>query len=181
MNRTVRQRAYPSDYTQRGKYWYKDGDSKHLYEPRLCTVCDKPFFARRDHPGLFCSKRCAQLGENNTVWKGKDAGYMAKHGRNYRERGEPSSCPWGHSGPYEWAHRMGPGETGLPNEYVSMCIPCHRRFDTAIAKCLPHLCGNGLHMLDTNADFYVKIRADGTEVRQCRQCAKDRAAKHRHQ
>jgi hypothetical protein len=180
MKRTVRQRiTHAATYTKRGQYWYKGDDTKHPCEQRLCATCGKTFFGRRDQPGLFCSKHCMQMGENNTMWKGKDAGYMAQHGRVYRELGPANSCPWDHPGPYQWAHNT--GERGLPDEYVSMCVPCHRRFDTAMAKCLPHLCGNGLHMLDTNADFYVKIRADGTEIRQCRQCAKDRAAKRRHE
>jgi len=161
-------------YVKRGQYWYKVGNTKHPYERRNCTVCGKRHSARRDQPGLFCSKRCAQLGENNTVWKGDDAGYLAKHQREYRAGGG-TFCIFGdHPGPFECASL----DIVMHGKFTSMCVPCHRKFDGAIRKCLPHLCGNGLHMLDSNADYHVKIR-NGKEYRSCKRCDNDRSNKHR--
>ena len=164
-------------YVKRGQYWYKVGNTKHPYERRNCTVCGKRHSARRDKPGLYCSKRCAQMGENNTRWKGEDVGYFGAHGRVYRTRGTATMCIFGdHSGPYDWANLL--GDYPDTADYTQMCRACHAAFDGAVAKCLPHLCGNGLHMLDSNADFHVKIR-NGKEYRSCKRCDNDRSKKHR--
>jgi len=163
-------------YVKRGQYWYKIPNTQHPRERRVC-YCGKRFFGRRDQPGLFCSKHCMQMGKNNSGWKGEDVGYLGAHGRVYRARGSAIMCIFGdHPGPYEWANIM--GDYPDTADYAQMCVPCHRKFDGAIRKCLPHLCGNGLHMLDSNADYHVKIR-NGKEYRSCKRCDNDRSNKHR--
>ena len=153
------------------EYRYFDGDTKHPYEYKECEACHEPGWIQKRR--RFCSRKCSKGGSQNPGWKGSDAGYVALHGRVYRELGTASSCPWECSGPYEWAHRV--GEKGSSDEYVSMCASCHRKFDCSIAKCFPKMCGKGLHDLASNKDFYSSMR-NGKEVRQCKQCAKDRAA-----
>jgi hypothetical protein len=79
------------------------------------------------------SVSCWQRGENNSHWAGDDASYTALLKRIYTQRGSATECVWGceHTH-YEWAHNL--GEVGEPEEYVAMCVRCHRRFDKAIAK-----------------------------------------------
>ena len=148
---------------------YLDSNS-NPYEFKACEGCgEKSWIQVRRR---FCSRTCSRRRENNPAWKGNDAGYMALHGRVYRKLGPARTCPWGHKGPYEWAHRL--GDQGDNDEYVSMCLFCHRSFDAAIDKCLPRICRQGLHDLSSNKDYYVRFR-EGRETRQCKQCAKDRA------
>jgi hypothetical protein len=155
-------------------YKYFGDDTHHPYEFKTCPTCKtaKWIQVRR----IYCSRSCSRQGEINPGWKGADAGYLALHGRIYRALGSANSCPWGHERPYEWAHQL--GGQGNTDEYVSMCASCHRKFDAAIRMSFPHLCGKGLHLLTTNADYYVRVK-NGKEVRQCKQCGKDRAKKHR--
>lgn len=151
-------------------YRYFGDDTHHPYEFKTCPTCRIAAWIQVRR--TYCSRTCSRMGEVNPAWRGNAASYMALHGRIYRTLGAASSCPWGHEGPYEWAHRL--GDQGDIDEYVSMCIFCHRKFDAAIRMSFPHSCGKGLHLLSTNADYYVRVK-NGKEVRQCKQCAKDRA------
>lgn len=162
-------------YVKRGQYWYKVRDDKHPRERRIC-YCGKRFFGRRDKPGFYCSKHCAQMGEHNTVWKGDETGYIAAHGRVYRARGKATTCVFdeSHPGPYDWANLMG----DYPDvaDYTQMCRACHAAFDGAQSKCLEKTCKRG-HVLNDKT-MYKRTRG-GKEARQCKQCAKDRAAERR--
>jgi hypothetical protein len=154
-------------YTYRGK---------HPYHEAECRTCEGVAMMKVYGKG-FCSLRCSRLGAANPGWKGDEAGYMAAHGRVYRARGKASECIFGdHAGPHDWANLMG----DYPDvaDYAQMCRSCHARFDAAVKKCLPSKCGSGKHVIDGPETVYSKIR-NGGEVRQCRQCAKDRAAEKR--
>jgi hypothetical protein len=86
-----------------------------------------------------------QPGSSNPRWKGDDAGYYTVHHRLSRYRGRPSRCDHcGHSDPdaaYHWAldwsrQPTTTTEDGLPystdlNDYVRLCVPCHKRMDLA--------------------------------------------------
>lgn len=151
------------------EYRYFNGDTKHPYEYKACLTCSEASWIQKRR--TFCSRRCSRLGANNPGWLGDDSGYMAAHGRVYRARGTATSCAFGeHTGPYEWANILG----DYPDvaDYASMCVSCHRKFDGAKAKCFDFVCSKG-HSFEKNG-FYSKITDKG-EVRQCKQCAKDRA------
>lgn len=151
------------------EYRYFNGDSHHPYEFKVCPTCGVSDWIQKRR--TFCSRRCSRLGSNNPGWKGDDASYMASHGRVYRSRGTADFCVFGdHEGPYEWANLMG----DYPDiaDYASMCTHCHRRYDGSIAKCFDTICPRG-HSFEKNG-YYSKIKETG-EVRQCKQCAKDRA------
>ena len=162
-------------FVKLGKYWYKGTDKKHPYEKHSCDLCGKEHFARRDQPGKFCSVKCAQTRENNTRWKGEDAGYVSKHARVYRVFGKAATCVFGCVGKtrYEWANLNDDNENVGEFGVASMCSECHSRYDASIRKWEIKVCKRGGHML-TNDTMYVKTR-NGKEVRQCKQCAKDRA------
>ena len=156
-------------------YIYKDGDKKHPHLRSDCRGGGKSFLMRVGAKG-FCSVRCAQSGESNSIWKGSGAGYMAAHGRVYRSRGRADHCLFGdHPGPYDWANLM--GDYPDTADYAQMCRSCHAFFDGAVRKCLPSRCKRD-HLIDGRGTVYSGIR-NGKEVRQCRQCALDRAAERR--
>jgi hypothetical protein len=153
-------------------YIYK---GKHPHHLANCKTCGEEALMKVYGKG-YCSLRCSRLGAANPGWKGDEAGYLASHGRVYRSRGKASECIFGdHPGPHDWANLLG----DYPNvaDYAQMCRECHSRFDAAVRKTLPRKCKAG-HEWNSNADMYVKIR-NGREVRQCKQCAKDRAAARR--
>ena len=100
---------------------------------------------------------------------------MSKHQRLYRVRGKAESCVWGcSSSRYEWANLTGNYDNA--DDFAPMCKQCHARYDAAVAKCFDKLCKRG-HSMTTDS-VYSRI-VDGKEVRQCKQCAKDRAARAR--
>lgn len=151
------------------KYRYLHGDTKHPYELKQCQKCGKEDWMQVRNS--FCSTVCSQSGENNSSWRGEDAGYVSKHARVYRLRGKAISCVWGciHAR-YEWANLTGNYDD--TEDYASMCSECHSRFDSAVTKCFDKTCKRG-HVLN-NSTMYVNVR-NGKEVRSCKRCAKDRA------
>lgn len=70
-----------------------------------------------------------QSGENNPNWKGDEATYAALHLRVQRLRGDPMECEkcGCTDGNFEWANRT--GDYADVNDYVRLCIPCHRKYD----------------------------------------------------
>lgn len=98
---------------------------------------------------------------------------MSKHQRQYRALGKADHCVFGcQADRYEWANLNADNDDAGGWGFASMCVGCHRNYDNAIAKCFPKTCSKG-HIL-VQETMYVKIR-NGREVRQCKQCAKDRA------
>lgn len=70
-----------------------------------------------------------QSGPSNHMWRGERAGYQAMHLRVAAARGKPSRCSACDcvEGKFEWASLT--GDYGNTNDYVRLCVPCHRRFD----------------------------------------------------
>lgn len=64
----------------------------------------------------------AASGPNKKQWKGKAAGYRARHARLYYERGRPKRCGFCDSTEdLEWAQ--------VVKEYIALCRKCHRGHD----------------------------------------------------
>jgi hypothetical protein len=71
-----------------------------------------------------------QRGERNAYWRGPNAGYAAFHKRVEAARGTPqhcAACDTDEPGRYEWANLSGRYDD--LNDYVRMCILCHRKLD----------------------------------------------------
>lgn len=71
-----------------------------------------------------------QQGAENSSWKGEEATYAAFHKRVEVSRGKPakcSSCDTTEAEHFEWANLT--GHYHDVNDYIRLCIPCHRRFD----------------------------------------------------
>jgi hypothetical protein len=71
-----------------------------------------------------------QTGINNSSWKGDKATYAALHKRVEVSRGKPSLCACCgsmDSKRYEWCNLTGRYED--INDYMRMCVPCHRKYD----------------------------------------------------
>ena len=74
-----------------------------------------------------------QVGVLNHMWKGKGAGYQAKHLRIQTLRGRPKKCEvCGTDNPkkmYDWANLTGNYDN--PKDYARMCRSCHIKYDNA--------------------------------------------------
>ncbi len=72
-----------------------------------------------------------QYGENNTGWKGEEAGIGNKHKRLYRVFGQPSKCDVcgteDKSKSYDWANLT--GDYDNPQDFKRMCRSCHWKYD----------------------------------------------------
>jgi hypothetical protein len=72
-------------------------------------------------------KRC---GEGNIAWKGEEAKYAAIHMWIKRVTGKPIKCV--HCGAtgrkLHWAN-IDHKYSRNPRDYISLCVPCHRRYD----------------------------------------------------
>jgi hypothetical protein len=88
-------------------------------------------FKRNKYKCRIPAKR-NQLKEKNSSWKGDDASYGALHYRVEKERGKPCSCIMCNttdiSKRYEWANLTGNYQN--IDDYVRMCVSCHRKFDS---------------------------------------------------
>lgn len=69
-------------------------------------------------------------GTANATWKGDKVGYYALHAWVGREKGKASICEFDsiHKGPFEWANVSKEYKRDL-NDYMSLCKPCHARYD----------------------------------------------------
>ena len=116
------------------QYIYKEGDAKHPYEWANCRECGERTLMKV-HGAHFCSIRCSQMGERNTIQqKNSHHGltkvqYVQAHQLVGKNRGKASQCINGCEGRtmYHWANISGDYWNVL--DYQEMCVPCHDKFD----------------------------------------------------
>lgn len=77
-----------------------------------------------------------QSGARNHMWKGPSAHYKTLHQRVYRARGKAFGCSRcgikARATAYHWANLTGRYDD--INDYESMCVTCHKRFDISRRK-----------------------------------------------
>lgn len=77
-----------------------------------------------------------QVGAANSSWRGDSASYKALHLRVATLRGKPARCSACERADdmckYEWASLT--HDYANVYDYVRLCVPCHRRFDSTRAK-----------------------------------------------
>lgn len=71
-----------------------------------------------------------QSGKKHRLWKGDKVSYSALHHWLKRQKGKPVFCSECglKEGKFEWANVDGKYKRVL-EDYVSMCKPCHRKYD----------------------------------------------------
>lgn len=84
-----------------------------------------------------------QRGQLNHMWKGDEAGYKALHLRVRSQRGEPGPCEACDSSnaQTEWANIS--GDYSDVEDYLSLCLKCHRLLDAARRRYLGRRTSNG--------------------------------------
>lgn len=77
-----------------------------------------------------------QHGAKNSSWAGESVTYKGGHCRVRLHRGKPEKCEKcgvdNKSAKLEWANVS--GKYHDPNDYIPLCIPCHRKWDNERRK-----------------------------------------------
>lgn len=127
------QREYPVELIEKVRSLYESGRTIKEIGEEL----GPGYKAQRIVERYVSERRSAakrhQSGEANHAWKGSEAGYQALHLRVQTLRGKPNRCSTCDTTDpvvnYEWANLSGRYED--VNDYARLCIPCHRRLDSA--------------------------------------------------
>ena len=113
---------------------YEGGRTQSEVAQQL-RVTQKVIWRLFKNAGYKCriAKKRNQRGEQNTSWKGVDAGYAALHYRVQKVRGTPSICSMcetTNAKRFEWANVT--GNYANVYDYVRLCKSCHSKFDNVI-------------------------------------------------
>jgi hypothetical protein len=99
-------------------------------QPNVCY-----FMRSRGIKARVAAKR-DQRGSKNSFWVGDAVKYKPAHNRVYAARGRPQKCEHcgvsGDKAQYEWANVS--GNYPDPEDYIRLCISCHRRWDAKRRK-----------------------------------------------
>jgi hypothetical protein len=146
-----------------GKYVYVSG-SNAPREWITCKACGEDSLVVAHGTGICIN--CVPRGSGR--WKGDAVGYHGAHARLYATRGKAGSCVWGcEAAEYEWANLT--GNYVDPEDFASMCVSCHQRFDGAVLKTAREgqACRRG-HSRGQHGYSYTY--PNGKEHRRCRLC-----------
>ena len=115
-------------------------DDKHPQEWITCRQCGERALVRAHGKG-FCSTRCAQMGENNSVWKGdqakRNSGRLRAH-RLYPELGDCEVCG------EKAAHRHHVNRNTFdnsPENIQFLCVRCHGAAHRRLERNSCEVCG----------------------------------------
>jgi hypothetical protein len=125
-------KTYPAEMVAAVEALYAQGSTQHEIAMTL-GVSQKVIWRLMHNHGISARPQIKrdQRGAANTSWKGDEAGYAALHKRVEVARGLPDHCAFDtmHTGRFEWANMIGHYED--IDDYVSLCVSCHRRYDAA--------------------------------------------------
>lgn len=128
-------RKYPQEVIDQVIGWYQDG----LTVAEIRALAPKGYRVQTILQRYLPERRKAikrnQFGENNSSWKGDNAGYQALHLRVDSARGKPMRCDWCDSvgdKRYEWANLTGNYTDVF--DFVRLCLSCHRTYDAKRRK-----------------------------------------------
>jgi hypothetical protein len=91
---------------------------------------------------LQCDSGNVHVERREGLWAGRfkvcgcrrSDSYNAQHKRVAAVRGRPASCAFGCTRPrYHWAFN-GLGDRNDPQDYISLCVSCHKRFDVEVYR-----------------------------------------------
>lgn len=125
-------KVYPSGMVEKVRQLYDAGHTQSEIAKSLSTTQKVIWNLMRRHniKARVAFKR-NQTGKRNSSWKGKEAGYQAKHLRVSVARGKPIKCEecntTDKSKSYDWACVNGDYDDILG--FVRMCRSCHWKHD----------------------------------------------------
>ncbi|UXE05032.1 HNH endonuclease [Gordonia phage Lton] len=123
-------REYPAELVEKVRTMYAAGHTIAEIQAEVRGAKVQNIIRRHGIATRAAAKR-DQRGEKNHMWRGEGAKYQALHLRVEAARGKPNRCArcWTTTGRFEWANRTGEYEN--VNDYVRLCVLCHRRYDAA--------------------------------------------------
>jgi len=88
---------------------------------------------KKGHIPYYKGKKIPQnSNENNYLWKGENASYIAKHAWVYRHKGKAYKCEFcgkeGIGREINWANIDHKYKRNL-DDYISLCRLCHEKYD----------------------------------------------------
>lgn len=120
----------------KGDYNSRSGENSHLWKNGLlkCIDCGKE--RKNEYTRKRC-RFCANLfyqGKNHPGWK-ENLGYKYLHLILRKENGAPTKCMFCKTaeGRLEWANKEGNYTRNIA-DYIGLCVPCHRVFDSKNPK-----------------------------------------------
>lgn len=136
MPRGAKPKAYPEKTVTAVRALYANGHTQHEIATKLGLTQKVIFNVMRRHgiEARVAAKR-DQWGENNSAWKGEDAGKQALHRRLYSRFGKPSKCSvcgTEQAKHYDYANITGSYED--LDDYAPMCRSCHWKYDNKITN-----------------------------------------------
>lgn len=96
---------------------------------KICERCNKEFHPVYTSVGRFCSWKCAaRKGEEHCMWKGDKISYQGIH--SFLRNQKKSKCEFcGEKSNLELALRKGYKHERKIGNYITLCVPCHRKYD----------------------------------------------------
>ena len=118
----------------------------------------------RNTDGTYAVGHQGLKDESNGRWKGDKVGCFGSHEWLYTHFGKADHCEHCHKGNlnYQWANVSGKYLRDR-NDYITLCVSCHRRFDKGI------FCSKGHPFFGGN----LWVRRNGWRV--CRTCVSERS------
>lgn len=132
-------REYPPDIIDAVLSLYQSGMTRAEVQEAIGPGVKAEVVLRR-YGALRRAIKRDQRRERNASWRGSAATYKAFHLRVATERGKPSLCGFCGTteGKFEWANLTRNYQD--VNDYVRLCVPCHRKFDAWRRKeVMPHV------------------------------------------
>jgi len=105
-----------------------NGKSQRNKIKNICQQCGKEFYTKPSESkrNKFCSREC----KDNSQWKGDAVGYSGLHLWVRKTKPKPNAC--GICGKIttklEAANISGEYKRDI-NDFIYLCVPCHRKFD----------------------------------------------------
>jgi len=106
-------------------------ESKRRKQTKICKFCHSTFRPLYASKGIYCSVKCVgrdRSGEQHHGWKGDNITYQGIHSwfRNKKD----NKCKFcGSNERLELALIEGKEHARDFNNYYTLCVPCHRKYD----------------------------------------------------
>lgn len=121
------------------KYFYKVQDTKRKkpYTRKQCASCGSSKMMQVRDTAIYCSKACSKVGDRNPNWNPQS--YYHKYTRSemtafhqavvkvFGRAFGCNGCGTTEHRVYHWANISGNYKD--VTDYISLCVPCHSKFD----------------------------------------------------
>jgi hypothetical protein len=126
----AKSREYPTHIVEEACWLYVAGYTVPEVQARIGRGYKVQNILTRHLLRLRVAAKRDQRGERNDMWKGDTAKYQALHLRVQSARGKADHCELCDDGTkFEWANVS--GDYADVNDYMPLCISCHRYLDAA--------------------------------------------------